>query len=154
MPRDRCLTIRSNACDAATSRAKENPREHSPTRRKTAKFTHIKCRGAVSLCVTAPIILPGPTIPWALHLPAPLPSGATRASTWTHVASCHVSAPPAPPARRMGLVGSATWPCVPRRIRAGPTRQVSVRATSAPRGLWNKNPFFMILIIYKSLKIY
>ena len=38
----------------------------------------------------------------------------SRASVWTRVASCHVSAPPAPPMRHLRLVwamrGPATWP--------------------------------------------
>ena len=147
-PHDRCLAIGRDARDAATSPAKENLQEHSPKWRKTEKFTHVKRRGAVSICVTAPIILPGPTNPWALHLPAPLPRDTTQVFAWTRVASCHVSAPPAPPARRVGLASSATWPCVPRRIRAGLAchvslaRHIIVLATSAPRGLWNKNPHF------------
>ena len=142
------FAIASDASRSATRPAFQISSGHSPTWRKTTRLLRIKGRGAVSVCVTAPIILPRPTNPWALHLPSLLPRGTTRASAWTRVASCHVSALPVPPARRVGLAGSATWPCVPRRIRAGPARHVSLRrhvsvhATSTPRGLWNKNPLF------------
>ena len=76
------------------------------------EFTCIKRRGAVSTCVTAPIILPGPTNPCALHTPAPLPTWRPSwASAWTHVASCHMSAPPMCHMRlAWAMRGSATWP--------------------------------------------
>ena len=79
----------------------------------------------------------------------------TRAFAWTRVdrvAFCHASVPPAPPTRCVGLAGSATWPCMPRRIRAGPARHVSfarlvsIYVPRHPRALWIKQPFFAILI--------
>ena len=75
----------------------KSTREHSPTRRKTAKFTLIKGRGVVSICVTAPINLRGLTNPWALHLPSPLPRGAPhgrlRGPTWPPATCpCHLRA--------------------------------------------------------------
>ena len=45
--------------------------EHSPTRKKRMEMMTINYRWAVRICVTAPIYLPGPTNPWALHLPTP-----------------------------------------------------------------------------------
>ena len=92
--------------------------EHSPTRKKSAEKARIKKRSHLSLCVIAPINLPGPTNPWAHHLPAcrsschvappsvPLDScdlatrprhiRATQAPVWAHVAlprglACHVA---------------------------------------------------------------
>ena len=55
---------------------KLNSAGHSPTRNKRRRIVTIKDRRAVRICVTAPIYLPGPTNPWALHLPTPLPHGA------------------------------------------------------------------------------
>ena len=98
--------------------------EHSTTRKKIIEMSTIKHTRVVRICVTAPIYLPGPTNPWALHLPTPPPRTwrPSRASAWTRVASCHVSASPAP------CVGYAR-PChvasVPRRIHASPARHVS-----------------------------
>ena len=96
------------------------------------RYARIEGRGAVRICVTAPINLPGPTNLWALYLPSPCHVVPLTGVWVTRVASCHVSAPPAP------CVGYAR-PChvasVPCRIRVGPAHHVSVRATSAPRGL-------------------
>ena len=119
---------------------------HSPTRRKTRRLACIKRRGAVSTCVTTPIILSGPTNPWALHLPTPLPRGATQASTWTRVAPAMCPRHLCAPTRRVGSRGSATWPCVPRRIRAGPARHVSSLHHVSSAGSAENKPFFAILI--------
>ena len=56
---------------------------------------------------------------WALHLPGPLPRGATRASAWTRVVLPCLCATCVPPAPLVGSCGSATWPCVLHRICAG-----------------------------------
>ena len=66
-PRDRirCLRCHHLACIC------ETPQELHPTQRKKMGIASIKDRGAVSICVTAPIYLPRPTNPWALHLLTP-----------------------------------------------------------------------------------
>ena len=98
--------------------------EHSPTRKKIIEIVTIKDRGAVHICVTAPIYLPGPTNPWALHLPTPLPRGAP------HGRSCGPAWPPATCLRHMRLAwatrGPATWPLC---------RVASARWSCAPRQL-------------------
>ena len=82
--------------------------EHSPTRKKIMEMASIKARGAVRIFVTASIYLPGPTNPWALHLPTPLPRGAPHGrphgSAWPH-ATC-------PRHLRLAWAtrGPATWP--------------------------------------------
>ena len=125
--------------------------EHSPTRRKTAKLTPIKGRGAVSLCVTSRIILPGPTNPWTLHLLAPLPRGTTRASAWTRVAYatclrsvCHLRLTWARAALPHGDA-SASHP-------RGPVCHVSPARPCAPhqhRGPAEINPTFFAILITK-----
>ena len=71
-PRDRCFVLESDAYRASTSLAQVRFRVgHSPTQNKRQRIATIKHRGAVCICVTAPIYLPGPTNPWALHLPDP-----------------------------------------------------------------------------------
>ena len=67
-PRDRRLRvyrdhIRRLQCFHVTCRKKELPREHSPTWKKWERLVHIKRKEAVSICVTTPINLPGPTNP-------------------------------------------------------------------------------------------
>ena len=87
---------------------KKKPQKHSPTRTKKTEITTIKDRGAVSICVTTPIISPGTTNPWALHLQTPLPRGAPhghpRGPAW----------PPATYSHHLRLAwamrGPATWP--------------------------------------------
>ena len=124
----RRLAIRSNACGAAMSPSKENPREHSSTWKKKAKFTRLKCRGAVSICVTTPIISPGPTNTWALHLPIPLPRGAP------HGCPCGPPWPLATCPRHLchlcltwAMCGPATWP------QCHVASALLPRTTSAPR---------------------
>ena len=121
--------------------------EHSPTRKKIMEMASIKHRGAVRICVTAPIYLLGPTNPWALHLSTRLRRGALhgrpRGPAW----------PPATCLHHLCLVwatrGPATWP---------QCRVASARWSRAPRqlahhisiaGLWNKNPFFDFFLITK-----
>ena len=92
------------------------------------------------------------------------PTRASAWTAWTHVASCHVSAPCAPPAPRMGHPRPCHVASAPRRIRA-----VVPRATSTPclvssfaprqppRDLWNKikkTPLFFAIFMGKiNLKI-
>ena len=119
----------SNACDTATCPASvKNPREHSPTRKKKGEIVSIKARAVYHKCVTGPILLPGPTNLWALHLPAPsLQHGATWAPAWTCVALATCP-------RRVGSRDSATWAhaALPR----GLTQlcHVALPAMSHPRG--------------------
>ena len=100
----------------------KNSREHSPTRKKSAEMTCIKWGRLLRLCATVPNLLPGPTNPWAYHLPARrsschmAPPRRLRGLTWL----CHASAPhPRHVGATVGPRGAATWPCVPCRIRAG-----------------------------------
>ena len=119
----------------------KNVWEHSPTWKKKTEIVSMKCGAVLRYCVTAPIILPGPTNPWALQLPTPLPCGApqrrSRRPAW----------PPATCPRHLRIAwamrGPATWPqcrvASPRWSRA-PCQLL--RATSTcmprhPRGLWN-----------------
>ena len=135
------MRFASNARNASTSRAFQINKGHSPTRRKTWRFAHIKGRGAVSDCVTAPIILLEPTNPWALHLPTPLPRGAPHGR-------------PRGLLPRVRATCASHGPCValPRGLNATSHPRWSPRATSSfvpchQRGLWNKKtPFFAILI--------
>ena len=121
----------------------KTPWEHSPTRRKRRRIACIKRRGAVRICVTAPIYLPRPTNLWTLHMPTLLPRGTPhgcpRGPAWTRVASCHVSAPYAPPAPRVGhprlchvaLVSRRIYMVVPRAMSA---RLLVLLTTSATAG--------------------
>ena len=121
-------------------------RDIVPHGEKGRHWRILKGRGAVRICVTAPIILPGPTIPWALHLPTSLPCGATRASAWTCVApaTCphHLLHAWALHLPRMGSCGSATWPCVSRHIRACSARHVSFACHVSSMGLAEIKPPF------------
>ena len=63
--------------------------------------------------------------------------------TSVHVASCHVSAPPV---RRVGLAGSVTWPCVPRRIRAGLACQIIITFS------WNDRKIHISMITCMEMK--
>ena len=115
--------------------------EHSPTREKIIEMATIKDRGAVRICVIARIYLPRPTNPWALHLPtSPTTWHPSRASTWTRVASCHVSAPPTP---RVGHTQPCHVASVPRRIRALVSHTKSAYAHHVIRGVCGikKPPF-------------
>ena len=114
---------------------------HSLTRKKQKNPACINYRGAVRICVTAPIYLPGPTNPWALHLPTPLPRGTPHGRlhgpAWTCVASCHVSAPCAPPAPRVGHPQPCHLALVPSHVRAvvpcaTSTRHLDSLTTSSP----------------------
>ena len=118
----------SNACRASTSPAKGKKRVGlCPTRKRFSKTLSLNIGAVQRYCVTAPIILPGPTIPWALQMHTPLPRGAphgrSRGQAW----------PPATcprPMRHLRLAwathGPATWPqcgvasarwsCVPRQL--------------------------------------
>ena len=107
-------------------------------------------------CVTAPPLLPGPTIPVGPPHANPLtPHGAPhgRPRGPVRMASCNASAPPAP---RAGHPSSAMWP----QCRVAPTRwsrapRVSSPelplATSAPVG---KDSLFEIFLIENALKIH
>ena len=110
-----------NTHNASTSPAFQINMGHSPTRRKTLQFACIKCRGAISDCITAPIILSGPTNQWALHLPTPLPCGAP------HGRPCGPTWPPTMCPRHLHLAWAirgltATLhprkSCAPRQLRA------------------------------------
>ena len=99
--------------------------EDRPTRKKRMEMMTIKYRGAVRICVTAPIYLPGPTDPWALHLPTPLPRGTPhghpRGPTWP-LATCprHLClawATRGPATWPQCRIASARWSCAPRQHR-------------------------------------
>ena len=113
--------------------------EHSPTRKKIMEMAFIKDRGAVRICVTAPIYLPGPTNPWALHTPIPPAMWRpTWASAWTRVDSRGLLSRVRGPVRHLRIMWArAALPC-------GLTCRVASaqvpRATLA-RGLRKKNPF-------------
>ena len=122
---------------------------YSPTWRKTRKLGRIKGRGAVSTCVTTPIILPGPTNPWALHLPDPpchvAPLGCPRGLVW-----------PLPCVRatlhHVGSSGSAMWPCVPRRTRRGSPTPRQLHGVCGKLNPLFRNFNYKITLI-KSIKI-
>ena len=106
-------------------------------------------RGAVSTCVTTPIILPPPTYPWALHLPALLPHGTTWASTWTRVAHArclpHLCATCAPFERRVGLAALPRGlACRVASVQVSRARSASC-AMSALQSCGFKPPFFAFL---------
>ena len=102
----------------------KNVWEHSPTRKKKTEIVSMKCGAVLRYCVTAPIILPGPTNPWALQLPTPLPRadphGRPRGPIWP-LATC-------PRHLRIAWAtsGPATWPHC---------RVASARWSRAPRQL-------------------
>ena len=75
-----------------------------------------------------------------------LPRGATRASTWTRVAPATCPHHLAPPERRVGLRGSAMWPCVPCHIHTGPAHHVSSACHVSSAGPAENKPLFAILI--------
>ena len=104
-----------------------NSARHSPTQNKRQRIATIKATGAVRICVTAPIYLPGPTNPRALHIPTRLRRGAPHGHPRgpARVASCHMSTPPAP---RLGHTRPYHVASVLRRI-----RPLVPRATLAPR---------------------
>ena len=112
--------------------------EHSPTQKKFWKYVSIKRGKPWGLCVTAPNNSPGPTNPWAHHVPARYSTcqvGATQASAWTRVALPCVCATSAPRKRPLGLRGSAMCPT---------SRHIS------PRFLCELTPF---LPFFKGIKI-
>ena len=121
------ILIESYAHHASTSPAKGKICVgHSPIRKKHWDTARLN-RGAQSLsnCVTAPPLLPRPTIPVGPltchpYLPRGTPHGRPRGPV--RVAACHASAPPAP---RAGGPGFATWPQCRVAPRGGPTRHVS-----------------------------
>ena len=100
---------------------------HSPTRNKRRRISTIKHRGAVRICVTSPIYLPGPNNMWALHLPTPLPRGAPhgrpRGPTWTPATCPHLVrhlrlawATCSPATWPQCHVASALWRLMPRQL--------------------------------------
>ena len=144
------VLIESYARHASTSPAKgEICVGHSPTWKKYRDTTRLnRVAQSLSNCVTAPSLLPGPTIPVGPphanpHPPRGAPHGRPRGPV--PMASCHASAPPAP---RAGHPGSATWPQCRVAPRGGPARHVSARNFRSPRQhLQVKTPFFAIFLI-------
>ena len=123
---------------------KKNSRELSPTRRKMKKLARTKGRGAVRICVTGPIISPGPTNPWALQMPAsPLatwcPLGRPRGLAWplprVRISSGHSGSPRGP---RSTFPGGLACRVASARV---PRATAALLATSAPRSCGNKPPF-------------
>ena len=114
--------------------------EHSPTRKKIIEIATIKDRGAIRICVTAPIYLPGPTNPWALHMPTPLlcgaPHGGPRRPAWPF-ATC-------PRHLRLAWAtrGPATWPqCRVASARLSRVPHQLVGATSSAGSVDKTTPF-------------
>ena len=133
---NRCSCIRRPLCRHVSCKGK-TPGEHSPTRRKRRRIARIKGRGAVSICVTAPIILPGPTNTWALHLPTLLSCGAPLG---------HLHGPAWPPAMcprparnlrpAWATRGLATWPqCSVASARWSPAQRQLAGWSCLPRQL-------------------
>ena len=106
--------------------------EHSPTRKKRMEMMTINYREVVPICVTAPIHLPGPTNPWALHLPTfchVAPHTGVRVDPrglLPHVrALCATCASSGPPTALPRSLNATSHP------RGGPTRHVSSPAGPA-----------------------
>ena len=123
---------------------KKNSWGLSPTWRKRKSLARIKGRGAVRICVTDPIISPGPTNPWALQIPASL------LTTWRPLRHSCGLAWPLPCVRvSSGNLGSPRGPraALPRSLACRvASAQVSratsaLLATSAPRSCRIKPPF-------------
>ena len=115
--------------------------EHSPTQKRIIEMVTIKDRGVVRICVTAPMYLPGPTNPWALHLPTPChvtPLTGVRVDPCGLLPCLHATCASRGP--RAALPRGLSVVLHPR---AGPARHISFRAPCHPRGLWNKKtPIF------------
>ena len=157
-PRDGRPTIPADAHDAAKCPARKIPRNIVPQGRKIPRniVPHgIEKREIVSIKLgrgnTFALLPQTPNQGSLTRGPSkcqPPPPHATwrpsRASAWTHVASCHVSAPLAP---RVGHARPCHVASVPRRIRAGPARHISPMRHVSPWSCGNKTTFFAILIM-------
>ena len=134
---NRCIlfnAIASNAPCSGMCPAKKGLDGHIVPHGRIERKTHVYKVGRNNALALSPQLSnQGPLIRGPFTCQPPF----TRASAW----SCHVSSPPP----WVGPRGSATWPCVQCRIRAGPMHHVN---SASPVEI--QNPLFAFL---KELKI-
>ena len=145
-PCDGCFAIVSDAHGDATSLAKENFWGNVVPHRRNRGKNRIYKVGRHNLNALLPQYYNQGPLTRGPFTCQPSRHESTRASAWTRVALPRIRATCAPPARRVGLRGSATWPCVPRCILVGPARHVSSACHVSSAGPAENKPLFVIVI--------
>ena len=145
------LAIVSHVRDATTCPAKTKTRGNLvPHRRKNGKSRIYKLGRRNAFALQPELSNQGPLThgPFTYQPPCHVaPPGSSCGLAWPMPRVCATL-------HSVGSRASATWPCVPRRTRAGPARHVSsmccvssTRHVSSAGFVENKTPFFAILII-------
>ena len=131
-PRDGCIAIAFDVPCSATCRAKKNFRRNIVPHGKNWRNMRVYKLGRFNTIALLPQLSnqsplthePFTCQPPHCHV---APSGSLLGPVCLAMRSRHLGVTSAPPERRVGSRGSATWPCVPCRIRVAPACHVSSR---------------------------